>query len=77
MNSLWTVGKKRGWWRGMKGGDVWLFVASLMVVNLVYERDARSLRSGIVRRGVSGLRGQGFRDWVKEEEDQIERDLAN
>jgi hypothetical protein len=70
MDSLWKVGRKRGWWRGIRGGDVWLFVASLMVINVVYERDARSLRSGIIRRGVSSLRGEGLRDYVAEEEEK-------
>jgi hypothetical protein len=68
IDSLWKVGKKRGWWKGIRGGDVWIFVVSLMVVNVVYERDARSLRSGVIRRGVSGLRGEGLRDCVAEEE---------
>lgn len=68
MDSLWKVGRKRGWWRGVRGGDVWIFVCSLMVVNLVYERDARSLRSGVVRKGISGLRGEGLRDVVAKDE---------
>jgi len=72
LDSLWKVGRKRGWWRGVRGGDVGLFVASLMVINVVYERDARALRSGPVRRGVSYLRGEGLRDWVKEEDKRIE-----
>lgn len=72
LDSLWKVGRKRGWWRGVRGGDVGLFVASLMVVNVVYERDASALRSGVVRRGVSSLRGQGLRDWVAEEDKRIE-----
>ena len=67
IDSLWKVGRKRGWWRGVRGGDLGLFVVSLMVVNVVYERDAGSLRSGVVRRGVSSLRGEGFRDVVAEE----------
>ncbi|PMD48296.1 hypothetical protein L207DRAFT_627042 [Hyaloscypha variabilis F] len=68
LDSLWKVGRKRGWWRGIRGGDVWLFVVSLMVVNVVYERDGRALRSGVVRRGVSGMRGEGWKDFVTEEE---------
>ena len=47
---------------------MWLFVVSLMVVNVVYERDGRALRSGVVRRGVSGMRGEGWKDFVTEEE---------
>jgi hypothetical protein len=74
LDSLWKVGRKRGWWRGVRGGDVGLFVASLMVVNVVYERDASALRSGVVRRGVSSLRGQGLRDWVAEEDKRIEQE---
>jgi hypothetical protein len=46
----------------------------LMVVNVVYERDASALRSGVVRRGVSSLRGQCLRDWVAEEDNRIEEE---
>ncbi len=74
LDSLWKVGRKRGWWRGIRGGDVWLFVVSLMVINLVYERDPRSIRSGVVRRGVSGFRGEGFRDFVGEEEKRLKEE---
>lgn len=72
VDSLWKVGRKRGWWRGIRGGDVWIFVVSLMVVNVVYERDARALRSGVIRQGVSSFRGEGLRDYVSEEERRIE-----
>jgi hypothetical protein len=37
IDSLWKVGVKRGWWRPIKGGDVYLFVASLAVYNIVYD----------------------------------------
>ena len=33
LDSLWKVGVKRGWWRGIKNGDVLLFVLSLATVN--------------------------------------------
>jgi hypothetical protein len=74
LDSLWKVGRKRGWWRGVRGGDVWLFVGSLMVVNAVYERDARAVRSGFVRRGISSLRGEGLRDYVREEMERVEQE---
>ena len=70
MDSLWKVGRKRGWWTGIRGGDVWLFVASLMVVNAVFERDRRAVRSGFVRKSLSSLRGEGFRDVVNEKEEE-------
>jgi len=53
---------------------VWLFVVSLMVINLVYEKDGRSLRSGAVRRGISGMRGEGWKDFVGEEERRLKED---
>lgn len=71
LDSLWKVGRKRGWWRGVKGGDVGIFVLSLMAINVVYERDARSIRTGVVRRGVSSLRGEGLRDYIAEEDKRV------
>lgn len=75
LDSLWKVGRKRGWWKGIRGGDVGLFVASLMVINVIYERDARAINSGVVRRGISSLRGEGLRDWVEEEDGGKERGI--
>ncbi|KAM3086814.1 hypothetical protein ACMFMG_000936 [Clarireedia jacksonii] len=68
LDSLWKVGKKRGWWKGIKGGDVGLFVLSLMVLECVYERDGRQLNSGLLRKMIAGMRGEGWRDYVAEEE---------
>lgn len=61
IDSAWKVGRKRGWWKGIRGGDVWLFVFSLGVINAVYERDTRgkAIESKVLKRGVSFLRGDG------------------
>ncbi|KAK5230973.1 hypothetical protein LTR72_000153 [Exophiala xenobiotica] len=37
VDSLWKVGVKHGWWKGIRGGDVWLFVAALGLINVVYD----------------------------------------
>ncbi|TGO45833.1 hypothetical protein BOTNAR_0635g00010 [Botryotinia narcissicola] len=74
MDSLWKVGKKRGWWKGIKGGDVWIFVISLMAIEMAYERDGRSLRSGMLRKMLSGMRGEGWRDYVAEEEKRLKEE---
>ncbi|ROT42662.1 hypothetical protein SODALDRAFT_319286 [Sodiomyces alkalinus F11] len=75
VDSLWKVGVKRRWWRGMKGGDVWVFVAALIVTGVVYERDAGAMREAGWRKGVSWVRGTGFRDWsIEEDEVEGERD---
>ena len=68
IDSFWKVGIKRRWWREGRNGDVWVFVASLMVLNVVYEIRPEAVRSGLFRRGGSFLRGEGWGDKVKEEE---------
>jgi hypothetical protein len=37
VDSLWKVGVKRRWWKGIRGGDVWVLVASLTLLNVVYD----------------------------------------
>ncbi|EAQ84750.1 hypothetical protein CHGG_08764 [Chaetomium globosum CBS 148.51] len=70
VESLWKVGVKRRWWRAMRGGDVWLFVAALMLTGVVYERDAKAVREGAWRKGISWVRGEGWKDWGVEEEEE-------
>lgn len=65
--SAWQVGKKRGWWNGVKGGDVALFVASLMVIETVFERNREAVNSRVARRLVGGFRGEGWSDSVIEQ----------
>ncbi|KAK5995246.1 hypothetical protein PT974_03645 [Cladobotryum mycophilum] len=72
VDSLWKVGVKRRWWKAMKGGDVWVFVLALMVTGVVYERDARAIREGQWRKGMSWVRGEGWRDWAVEDEAEDE-----
>ena len=62
LDSLWKMGKKKGWWRGVKGGDVVLFTAGLALVNVVYERDPSAVEGGLVRKGLGMLRGEGWVD---------------
>jgi hypothetical protein len=58
VESAWKVGMKRGLWKGFKGGDVWLFVVSLAIVNMVYTKDTEAVRGGLFRKAVAGLRGE-------------------
>jgi hypothetical protein len=62
IDSLWRVGVKRGWWRGIKNGDVLLFVLSLATVNVLYEISPRTVNSGVARKGLGVLRGEGWVD---------------
>ncbi len=75
MDSLWKVGVKRGWWRKMKGVDVWVFVAALALLNGVYTKDAGAIKGGMVRRVVAGLRGESMAlrsSLAREREDEDE-----
>ncbi|KAF9739862.1 hypothetical protein PMIN07_001702 [Paraphaeosphaeria minitans] len=62
IDSLWKVGVKRGWWRGVRNGDVLLFVVSLATVNVLYEISPKSVSSGVARKGLGVLRGEGWVD---------------
>lgn len=57
-DSLWKVGVKHGWWRGIKGGDVWVFVAGLAVLNVVYEAREGAVDSGAAKGMMKVLRGE-------------------
>ncbi|KAI9840305.1 MAG: hypothetical protein M1837_001792 [Sclerophora amabilis] len=60
MDSAWKVGVKRGWVRGFKNGDVWLFVACLALSNALYEVNPAAINSGVMRRILNSSRGAGF-----------------
>jgi hypothetical protein len=62
IDSLWKVGVKRRWWKGVKNGDVLLFVVSLATVNALYEVSPRAVNSGVARKGLGVLRGEGWVD---------------
>lgn len=76
IDSLWKVGRKRGWWRGVKNGDVLVFVASLALLNVVYEGRPRAVKGGAVRKGMGVMRGEGWVDKVAnkkvEEEEEVD-----
>lgn len=72
MDSVWKVGVKRGWWKSLKGGDVWLFVAALAVINAVYTKDQHAIKGGMVRKVVAGLRGESMALRTKNLRDEYE-----
>lgn len=58
-DSLWKVGVKRGWWKGFRGGDVWLFVAALALVNVVFDLGQNTNAAGDRAMGlIRVLRGE-------------------
>lgn len=57
IDSLWKVGRKRGWWKGVKGGDLLVLVAGMAALGAVYDRDPKAVTDGVVRRVARGMRG--------------------
>ncbi len=75
LDSVWRVGAKRRWWRpAAQGTDVLVFVASLVLAGAVYEREARAVREPTWRKGISWVRGEGWRDWAVDEEEAEEEE---
>ena len=64
IDSLWKVGVKHGWWKGFKSGDVFVFVASLALLDVVYEARPRAVRGSVLRKGMGVVRGDGWVDRV-------------
>ena len=65
IDSLWKVGVKRRWWKGVKNGDVLLFVVSLATVNALYEVSPRAVNSGVARKGLGGVRAGLTEQWCR------------
>lgn len=70
LDSFWKVGVKRGWWKGVKGGDVMLFAASLALIDALYETQPKAVRGAMIRKGMGVLRGEGWVDRTAAQEEQ-------
>lgn len=83
IDSLWKVGVKHNWWKGVKNGDVLVFVASLALIQGIYEVNPKAISGGVIRKGLGMLRGDGWVDRAMvndtKEDDKImaERDEKN
>ncbi|KHJ35921.1 hypothetical protein EV44_g1030 [Erysiphe necator] len=60
--SCWQLGRKRGWWKSLPGGDVLVFIVCLATLNVVFECDRGRgvVNSWMVRSALSGARGYGW-----------------
>ena len=67
IDSLWKVGVKHGWWKGINNGDVLLFVGSLALIGGIYEADPKAINGAALRKGLGMLRGEGWVDRAPED----------
>ncbi|GAB7357091.1 hypothetical protein MBLNU459_g7902t1 [Dothideomycetes sp. NU459] len=66
LDSLWKVGVKRGWWSGVRSGDVLVFAASMALIDAIYESRPNAIRGAMLRKGMGVLRGEGWTDRAHE-----------
>lgn len=64
--SAWKVLVKRGLIKGLKNGDVYLFICSLAIINSLFDMEAHSVTGSAARRVLSSVRGLGLKDPVNE-----------
>jgi hypothetical protein len=57
VDSLWKVGVKHGWWKGIQGGDVLVFVTAFALLNAVYELREKAVEDQGTKMVVKLLRG--------------------
>lgn len=57
VDSLWKVGVKHGWWKGVKGGDVVVFVLGLALTHAVYELQDKAVEDKGMKTILRLLRG--------------------
>lgn len=62
IDSLWKVGVKHNWWKGVANGDVLVFVASLALIQGIYEVNPKAISGGVIRKSLGMLRGDGWVD---------------
>lgn len=76
IDSLWKVGRKRGWWKGVKNGDVLVFVASLALLNVVYEGRPSAVKGAAVRKAMGVVRGDGWVDRAEAKHEAVKAEAA-
>lgn len=65
VESAWKTGVKNRLWKGVKGGELWLFVLAWAVMGSVLEARPTAVQGQEVRKGLAWLRGDGFVDPVE------------
>ena len=56
LDSYWKVGVKRGWWSNKGNKDLWVLVASMALLNVVFEMRPDAVESGLIKRGLNMMR---------------------
>ncbi|KAF3491111.1 uncharacterized protein GIQ15_00628 [Arthroderma uncinatum] len=65
VESAWKTGVKRGLWRGYRGGDLWVIVASWALLGVLLERNPENVADRGFRKALTWMRGDGYIDLVE------------
>ncbi|KAK2737356.1 hypothetical protein FQN57_007534 [Myotisia sp. PD_48] len=65
VESGWKVGVKRGFWRGYRGGDLCVLVASWALMGVLLERRPAAVGDATLRKGLGWMKGDGYADPVE------------
>jgi hypothetical protein len=57
VDSLWKVGVKHRWWKGIKGGDIMIFVAAMALLSVVHELRSEAVNDKGIKTVMKLLRG--------------------
>lgn len=60
----------------MRNGDVLLFVASLALLDLVYQVRPEAVQGAMVRKGMGVLRGEGFVDRAEPKSEEGKKEVV-
>ena len=56
LDSYWKVGLKKGWWSNKGNKDLWVLVASIALLNVVFELRPDAVQSSIIKRGLNMMK---------------------
>ncbi|EZF33226.1 hypothetical protein TMEN_384 [Trichophyton mentagrophytes] len=76
VESAWKTGVKRGLWRGYKGGDLWVLVASWALLGVLLERNPANITDQGFRKALTWMRGDGYNDLAERRAKKSKRDSA-
>ncbi|PWW75362.1 hypothetical protein C7212DRAFT_297275, partial [Tuber magnatum] len=74
--SAWKVLAKKGYVKGVKNGDVYLFILALAIINSLFDTGAHAVSGSFSRRVLSSVRGRGLKDPVEEAEKVLGRGMG-
>lgn len=65
VDSAWKVGVKRGVWKSLKGGELWVIVLTWAAIGSILESRPSAVEGKGFRKALTWMRGDGFVDPVE------------